>query len=389
MRGTARVGLCVALGLLVSSVCVADMSATAVNDLMSRGYQAIKANDVATAKSAFQTVLKDAAASSRAAEAMLRIGYLQLRESSPEALATFKAVTEQHPNAVEAVNAFCKLGSLHMRKKCYDDSQSAFLAAAGHEAAPTSIKARSQLNAAFVEIMKAHANEYWARDVDGKFQLVRTDSAAAKIEHLEMARKQFQVIRTEYARGSSPQFAAIADAAIGEIYLLGKTPALAERAYWRAIREYGTMPAALNTLARYGVAQARYHQGDPEGALEQLNQALDEFAPGYVEGFEVAPKSLKGSISVWKVAVLFELGQLDEALAAAKQTQAEVGVLPTPAARQAHAQLLLWDGYLTSEIGSVDEAVETLQSVIARHPSTPQATRAGLILRGLEMEGTN
>lgn len=229
------VGIAVALLVLLAHPATlnAAMSQSAVDEAMTRGYVAIKAQDTEGAKAAFLSVVAEAPDSTRAPEAMLRVSFLQLREGSPEALESFKAVTEKYPNSVEAVNALSRLGSLYMRKKCYDDSQSAFLAAAGHKECAESLKARSKLNAAFVEIMKAHGNEYWARDTDGNFQLVKTDFAAAKIQHLEMARKQFEAIRNEYAGGSSPQFAAIADAAIGEIYLLGKTPALAERSYWR------------------------------------------------------------------------------------------------------------------------------------------------------------
>lgn len=391
MRPTSKVWLGIALGLLISLTCPAAlraaMSESAVDEAMTRGYSAIRAQDTEGAKSAFLSVLTEAPDSPRAAEAMLRLGHLQLRTDSAEACDTFESLVAKYPEAEEAVTAFYRLGSLNTRRYYYDDAQAAFRAAAQHQAASKLNQGRARLDAAFVEIMKFWAGEYWGRGKDGKIQMVRSDAADIKVQHLENARKEFEAIRDAFAKTTNPEIAAIADCAIGEIYLLGQTPHLAERAYWRAIRQYGTMPDALNTLARYGVAQAMHKQGKLEKVLEQYDLMLNNFASGKVHGFEAASPQLRANAYLWKVVTLHDLGRLDEALAVTRQAKAEIGPITDGKIRQASAKIELWEGSLLARVEQADEAVEILQSVIDKYPDTPQAIRAGLILS--ELRGGN
>lgn len=396
MTSVSRFWVGTALGVLIAlthpPAVHSAMTQVEVDEAMARGYAAIESQDINGAMAAFESVVKEAPDSARVPEAMSKLGHLQLRIGSSQAEGTLKSLVEKHPESAEALKACWRLGGLNTRSRNYDDAKAAFIAASVHKAASEVDRGRARLEASFVEVMKFFANEYWGKGQDGGLQLVKSDATQTKIEHLETARKEFEAIRDGYAKSQNPEIAAIADAAIGEIYLLGKTPNLAERACWRAIREYGDMPSPLNTLARYGIAQAKYYQGDSEGALEQLDTALNEFAPGKVQGVEVAPKSLKGSIGVWKVNMLFDLGKLDEALTAAREAQAWTEGLTEPAALKARSQLMLWDGYLTSQTGLPDEATVTLESVITQFPGTQQAIRAQQILKALEMnvqEGVN
>ncbi len=243
-------------------------------------------------------------------------------------------------------------------------------------------KGCARLLSAFIELERFSSSQY-----DGKERVARYDAAEVKAQRLESARKEFEAIRDEFAKSANPEIAAIADCAIGEIYILGNIPHLAERAYWRAIRQYGTMPDALNALARYGVAQAMYRQGSLDKALEQCDLVLKDFTPGWVHGFRVTPPGMRGNVYLTKVVTLNDLGLLDEALAVAQSARAELQAVTDPETRQSlhetPARIQLWEGSLLAQLGRPGEAEETLQGVIDDYPGKEQAVRARLMLSEL------
>jgi len=380
---------CLAVAFLALAACPsaqsAAMSETEVDEAVARGYAAIKANDVPAAKAAFLSVVENAPDSPKAPEAMLRVGHLQLRADAAQALATLAALAERYPHAAETVTALHRVGSLHMRLKRYDDAQKAFRQAADHSKSSQMNRGKALLQVGFLDIMKFWAGEYWARDSEGSLVRVKSDTPEAKTQHLEDARKRFEAVRAEYAGkpGEEKQIAAIADAAVGEIYLTGKMPRLAEEAYWRVLQEYGAMPAPLNSLARYGIAQAKFRAGDLAAAAEQFDLLLSEFVPGGVCGITVATRSMRANAAVWKVLALSEMGQLDEALAAARQAKQEIAADADPSLSKPAANLGLWEASLLSRTGSAEEAIQALQRVIDNYSGTPYAYRAKLVLKQL------
>lgn len=365
----------------------AAMTNAEVDDVMVRGYVAIKAQDLRSAEEAFLSVVTQSPDSARAPEAMLRLGHLQLHSDSVAALTTFTSLVEKRPESAEAVTAYYRIGSLNTRRHYYDDARAAFIAVSEHKEASPMNKGRARLEASFVELMKFFAKEYWGRSQDGSPQLVRSDALRIKIEHLETARKEFESIRDDYAKSKYPELAAIADCGIGEIYLLGEMPYLAERAYWRAIRQYGDMPDALITLARTGLAQALYREGKAEKALEQYDLMLSNFTVGKVHGFEVAPKSLRPATMIWKAVALHDLGRMDEALAMAQQVKGELQSNNDAKSNQLMAEAEVWEGALLTNVGRTAEAIASLRDVIEKHPDTKEALRAQSLLS--ELEGGN
>jgi TolA-binding protein len=383
-----RASLVLAASLLVaaSPAVGAAMSGTDVDRAMARGYAAIKVNDVAAATAAFSSVIQNAPDSPTVPLALLRLGHLQLKTDSSAALDTFSALAKRYPNAPQTVMALNRIGALDSRLHRYDDAQNAFRQAAEHKCSSSIDRGKALLQVAFLDIMKFYTTEYWGMNKDGALIGVKSDTPEAKAQHLEDARKLFEAVRDEYAKsaGEEKQIAAIADAAIGEIYLAGKIPHLAERAYWRALREYGPMPGPLNSLARYGIGQAKYRRGDLKGAVEQFDLLTKDFAAGQACGMTVAPANMRAQAAVWKVVALSEMGQLDEALAAARVAKAELASNPDSSFSKPKANLDLWEASLLSRTGSAGEAVNTLQSVIDKYPGTPQAYRAKLVLSELK-----
>lgn len=364
----------------------AEMSQSAVDEAMSRGYAAIKAQDREGAKAAFLSVVTDALVSPKVPEAMTRLGHLQLPKEPDDALQTFTSLVEKYPDSPYAVTAYYRLGALNTRQQYYDDAQAAFKAASQHKTASQVNKGRARLEAAFVEVMKFYANEYWGRDENGHHQLLKPDTAEAKVKRLEDARKQFEAIRDDFAKSEHREIAAIADCAIGEIYLLGKIPHLAEKAYWRAIRQYGTMPGPLNALARYGIGQAKYSGGDPEGAVEQFDLAVSGFAAGDVCGISVAPLRMKGNAGLWKVVALESMDRVEDALAAVNQLGDQLEARD-PAMAAVAPSILLWKGSLLSRTGSVEPAMRALQRVIDEYPISSEAKTASLIMSDIQRGG--
>lgn len=391
MTSVSRFWVGAALGVLIAltrpPAVHSAMTQVEVDEAMGRGYAAIDSQDVNGAMAAFESVIREAPGSARVPEAMSKLGHLQLRIGSSQAEGTLKSLAEAYPESPDALKACWRLGGLNTRNRHYDDAKAAFLTASEHKATSSVDRGRARLEASFVELMKFFANEYYGKGKDGSPELVRSDAAQIKIEHLETARKELEAIRSDYGKSKNPELAAIADCGIGEIYLLGKTPHLAERAYWRAIRQYGDMPVALNTLARAGLGQALYRQGKLQKALEQYDLMLDNFVVGKVDGFEVATKSLRPATLIWKAVVLHDLGKMDEALAAAQQAKAELGSETDARSNELKAQAELWEGRLLRNTGKPAEAMAILQSVIDEHPGTQEALRAQSLLS--ELKGGN
>ena len=388
-----RTLLCFALLILLFCLAASDldaaMSAGEVDDAMTRGYTAIKAGDFEAAKVIFASVVQDAASSPRAPEAMLTLGNLRLKTDSTTATSTYSSLVNLYPDTSQAGTAHYRLGLLGMRTKHLHDARDAFLSAAGNKNISDLDRGQASLQAGFVDIMKYLADEFWDRADDGVPYLVKPE-ADDRNGFLESARAQFEATEEQFARSKDPTIAAVAAAALGEIYLLSGKPAFAEVAYRRVLDAYGSVPDRLVTLARYGLGQALYGQKNLDGALVEFDEALSKFTPGSLPismiGFQVAPKSAVGDMHAWKVLSLYGLKRFDDALSAAREARTEME--KDSELRDRAVGMDIWEGVILCQTDRKAEGLTILQSVIDEHPNTPYADRARSLIAQFE-EGVN
>jgi TolA-binding protein len=367
---------------LCPSVLGKAMADREVSDAMGRGYAAIKVKDFESAKTAFASVVKDGVGSSRVPEAMMTLGSLQLKTDKATAVNTYTLLAKLYPNAPEAAIVMYRVGSLNIRDKYYRDAQDACRAVATNKGTCDLNRGRASLQIGFIDVMKYWADEYWDRANDGTPYLVRPSETGDKKQYLESAGKQFETTRELYAKSKSPEIAAVADVAVGEIHILSHEPSLAETAYRRALDGYGSMPDKLVTLAHYGLGQALYGQGDLSGALEQFDQALSKFAPGGLYGFGFAPKKALSDIYAWKVLSLYGLKHFDEALAVAQQARTELE--KDSELRDSAVNMDLWEGLILCQMDKTSDGLSVLHNVIDEHPDTPYAIRARSVIPQFE-----
>ncbi len=340
---------------------------------MARGYAAIKSKDYKAANAAFLSVAESSPDSALVPEALLRLGGLQVKDTD-QAVITFDSLVQRYPDSPQAVTALHRLGALHLRAHRYDDAQSALKRAAECKASALENRGSARLQYGFLDIMKCTSADYWGRGPSGDLVRVKEQSAEAKALHLSSAIQTFKSVRSEFAGSAHPEVAAVADAALGEIYLLGHLPRLAERAYWQVLRDHANTPAALVSIAHYGLAQARYAQADPEDALRELDAALDSFATGRVCGISMPRPKMLGELYVWKVQVLVDLDRADDALSAARTGRSLVG--SSPEASSSCAKLMLWESSVLEATGRKDEAQQVLRLLVNKYPKAPQAPQA-------------
>jgi len=379
-----------AMGLSVLVLCPSvlgvAMSESQVSDAMTSGYMAIKAKNFESAKVIFASIVKDGAKSAKVPEAMKTLGNLQLETDPATASNTYSLLAKLYPDTPEAASALYRLGMLGMRTKYLNDARDAFVAAAENKSISESNRGQALLQAGFVDLMKYYANEYWDRTDDGIPYVVKPGEADDKDQYLESARKQFETTEGLFAKSKYSAVAAVADAALGEIYLLSGKPALAEVAYRKVLEQYSGVPERLVTLAHYGLGQALYGQKNLDGALAEYDQALSQFTPGGLSGgligFQVAPKRALGDMHGCKVLTLYGLKRFDEALTAARKAKIEME--KDSELRDRAVNMDMWEGLILCQMDRKAEGLSVLRNVIAEHPDTPYADRARLVISQFE-----
>lgn len=368
--------LCVLL--VCPSVLAVTMSESAVADAMARGDAATKAGDIAGAEAIYSAIVENAPNSPSAPEAMAHVGALQYKANRrTEAMDTYKALVQRYPDTSEAATVSYRMGAEHMHNNRLQDSQDAFAAAAANKHISDLNRGRALLQVGFVDMMKYFAAEYWNRAHDGSPILVRPLDGD-RDQYLASALTQFETTRKLYAAGKTPGIVAVADAAMGEIYLLSQKPALAEEAYRKVLSENGPIPDKLANLAQYGLGQALYGQDNLEGALDQFDQALSKFAPGGEYGFGVAPVQTKADLHAWKVLSLYGLKRFDEALSAAREGKAALE--EDAALSDQAASMELWEGLILCQMGKTDDGLTVMRNVITEHKGTRYATQATSVI---------
>ena len=362
--------------LACPSVLAGTMSENEVSDAMVRGYTAIKANDFDSAKAIFAAVARDAPTSPRAPEAMAALGSVYYKtDDETTAMNTYRALVQNYPDTPEAGYVLYRLGSQEMRTRRFADAQQDFRAAADNKHISNLDRGRALLQIGFVDLA-----EYFAYQNGNNLPLLITPGDGQPI--LDSAKQQFQATRNLYANSVNPEIAAVADAALGEIYLLSGRPILAEEAYRRVSGEYGPIPLRLATLAQYGLGEALYGQGDLASALQRFDQALNDFSPGGEYGLGVAPIEAKADLHAWKVLTLYGLKRFDEALDAAQEGKAELE--EDPALADKVPTMDLWEGNILCQMGNTGVGLTILQGIITDHPGTPQATHAAAVISQFE-----
>lgn len=349
------------------------MSEREVDDAMVRGYTEIKAKDVETAKATFAAIVQNAANSPKAPEAMMVLGALQFKTDRTTGMNTYKALAEKYPDSSAAATVLYRIGSEEMRLKHFSISQDAFRAAAEKKSFSSLNRGRALLQVGFIDIMR-----YFAA-TDGASPL---GSPGSREQYLETALKQFEATRALYAGNKEQGIVAVANCAIGEIYLLSRRPVLAQEAYRRVVDASGSVPGKLITLGHYGLGQAFFGQGDLESALPQFEQALNDFVPGGEYGFGVARKMSEGHLHSWRVATLYGLKRFDAALIAAREARTKLEADPELA--QYGVVMDLWEGLILCHMDKQSEGLKILLDVASQHPGTSYATQANTVISQFE-----
>ena len=377
----AAVILCASLAC--PSVLAGTMSEREVSDAMVRGYTAIKAQNFDGAKVIFASVASDAATSPRAPEAMMVLGALHCKTGDRvTGMQVYKALVEKYPDTSEAATVQYRIASEAMRTLHLRDAQDAFRAAAENKSISALGRGRCLLQVGFADMKKYFADEYWDRDASGLPVLVRPGLMGDRNPYLDSAKEQFQRVRVSFGKNQNPEISAIAEAAIGEAYLLSEKPAVAEAAYRNVLDNYGPVSSKLTNLAQYGLGQALYGQGNLEDALQQFDLALSEFIPGDEYGFAVAPATAKADLHAWKVLTVYGLQRFDEALDAAREGKAELE--SDPALISKVPVMELWEGNILCQMGRTGEGLDILHGIITDHPGTPQAAHAQAVISQFE-----
>ncbi len=377
----AAIVLCVLLAC--PSIHAATMSESAVNDAMAQGDAADKSGDYAGAETIYNSVVANAPNSPKAPEAMAHVGALQYKTNRrAESMNTYKALVQRYPDTSEAATVWYRMGAAYMRDKSFQDSQDAFRASAENKSVSVLDRGRALLQVSFVDMMRYFGSEFWGTAVDGSPILIRPDLTGGRELYLDSARKQFEATRDLFAKSQNPEIAAVADAAIGETYLLSGQPAQAEEAYRNVSSKYGPIPGKLVNLAQCGLCEALYGQGKLESALVQFDQALRGFSPGGEYGFGIAPVEAKADLHAWKVLSLYGLKRFDEALVAAREGKTEMS---NDSALASQAPTMeLWEGLILCQMDRISEGLPILRSIITDHPGTSYAAHASVVISQFE-----